>query len=413
MNDLARIRHVRVATPQGASGDLSSGPDRYLFTYAAQAGAASEISLLMPHRAEQYASPGLHPIFQMNLPEGYVLEQLRNRIAKSTPLDPMLLLALTGREAAIGRVRVEAPELDASFAAGDGKGESLKNILAWDGAEDLFNALAQRYLLRTGVSGVQPKLLVPEMPDAAVAGKASLPTSDLIVKSGGADYPGLAVNEYVCMLAVREAGLPVPEFHLSDNHQLFVMRRFDRTADGASLGFEDMAALMGKGAQEKYDSSYERVARCVELFCAEDQQLAGLAQLFDQVALSCILGNGDAHLKNFGVLYSDPSQNDVRLAPVYDVVNTTAYLPDDQLALSLGGSKSLFASRVHLLEFATRCRIDEPVARITRLLEVVETVLGREQGLLKIIPQVNTALKHSLEIFAARFTPTRSRNTRQ
>ena len=95
MNDLARIRHVRVATPQGPSGDLSSGQDRYLFTCAAQAGAASEISLLMPHRAEQYASPGLHPIFQMNLPEGYVLEQLRNRIAKSTPLDPMLLFRLS------------------------------------------------------------------------------------------------------------------------------------------------------------------------------------------------------------------------------------------------------------------------------------------------------------------------------
>ena len=405
MTDLARIRHVRVATPQGESGELSSEAERYLFSYSSRAAGAQEISLLMPHRAEQYASPALHPIFQMNLPEGYVLEQLRNRFAKSTPLDPMLLLALTGREAAIGRVRVEAPELEASLAGsqGAGNGESLKHILAWDGAEDLFRELTQRYLLRTGVSGVQPKLLVPEMPDVPVLGKASLPTSDLIVKSGGADYPGLAVNEYVCMSAVREAGLPVPEFHLSDNHQLFVMRRFDRTPDGTSLGFEDMAALMGKGAQEKYDSSYERVARCIELFCAEDQQLAGLAQLFDQMALSCILGNGDAHLKNFGVLYSDPSQNDVRLAPVYDVVNTTAYLPDDQLALTLGGSKSLVASRLHLLEFAARCRIDEPVARITRLLEVVETVLGREQGLLKTIPEVNAALKQAFDVFAIRF----------
>lgn len=404
MTELANVRHARVSTPQGDSGVLAFEDGRYLFTYSADAPAPADISLLMPQRAEQYASPTLHPIFQMNLPEGYVLEQLRNRLAKATPLDPMLLLALTGREAAIGRVRVEAPKLEASLGESrhTGKGESLKSILAWDGAENLFTALAQRYLFRTGVSGVQPKLLVPELPELAIAGKASIATSDLIVKSGGADFPGLAVNEYVCMSAVKEAGLPVPEFHLSDNHQLFVMRRFDRLPDASSLGFEDMAALMGKGTSEKYDSSYERVARCVELFCAEDQHVSGLAQLFDQVALSCVLGNGDAHLKNFGVLYSDPSQNDVRLAPAYDIVNTTAYIRDDQLALTLGGSKSLFASRLHLLEFASRCRVDEPAVRISRLLEAVERVLAQKRDLLATVPGVHAALKESFDGFARR-----------
>nr|MBP8098248.1 HipA N-terminal domain-containing protein [Arenimonas sp.] len=230
MAELAGVRHALVSTPQANSGMLASEDGRYLFTYSPDAPPAADISLLMPHRADQYASPTLHPIFQMNLPEGYVLEQLRNRLAKATPLDPMLLLALTGREAAIGRVRIEAPALEASLGESrhTDKGESLKSILAWDGAENLFDALAQRYLFRTGVSGVQPKLLVPELPESAIAGKTSIATSDLIVKSGGADFPGLAVNEYVCMLAVKEAGLPVPEFHLSDNHQLFVMRRFDR-----------------------------------------------------------------------------------------------------------------------------------------------------------------------------------------
>ena len=405
MAELAGVRHARVSTPQGDSGGLAFEDGRYLFTYSPDVPSAAQISLLMPHRAEQYASLALHPIFQMNLPEGYVLEQLRNRLAKATPLDPMLLLALTGREAAIGRVRVEAPALEASL--GDsrhaGKGESLKSILAWDGAEDLFNTLAQRYLFRTGVSGVQPKLLVPEMPELAIAGKAAIATSDLIVKSGGADCPGLAVNEYVCMSAVKAAGLPVPEFYLSDNHQLFVMRRFDRLPDASSWGFEDMAALMGKGTSEKYDSSYERVARCVELFCAEDQHVAGLAQLFDQVTLSCILGNGDAHLKNFGVLYSDPSQNDVRLAPAYDIVNTTAYMRDDQLALTLGGSKSLFASRLHLLEFASRCRVAEPAVRTTQLLEAVESVLVHKRDLLATVPGVRIALKQSFDGFASRF----------
>ena len=72
-------------------------------------------------------------------------------------------------------------------------------------------------------------------------------------------------------------------------------------------------------------------------------------------------GNGDAHLKNFGVLYADPTDKDVRMSPAYDLVNTTAYIRNDSLALTLGSSKSLFASRKHLLEFGHRCGMGAPV----------------------------------------------------
>lgn len=158
-----------------------------MFGYRADAPRAAEISLLMPHRIAQYATRELAPIFQMNLPEGYVLDRLRQRLAKATPIDPMLLLALTGREAAIGRVHVRAPPaLSERLAPASQPGERLSQILAWDGAEDLFEELARRYLLRSGISGVQPKLLVPEAPESD--GKVSLATAELIVKSGGTDY---------------------------------------------------------------------------------------------------------------------------------------------------------------------------------------------------------------------------------
>jgi serine/threonine-protein kinase HipA len=403
MTSPLRIDHLEVATPQGTSGTLAVEAGRYLFGYGRDVPRAAEISLLMPHRIGQYESPELHPIFQMNMPEGYVLEHLRNRVAKATPVDPMLLLALTARDASIGRVHVHPPEglLQAlGLPLADGRGERLQEILAWDGAGNLFDELAQRYLFRTGISGVQPKLLVPE---ELPPGKVSLATSDLIVKSGGGDYAGLAINEFVCMSALQRAGVPVPEFFLSDNHELFVMRRFDRTVDGDALGFEEMAVLMGKGAAQKYQGSYEQVARFVELFCAPERHIAALAQLFDQVALSCILGNGDAHLKNFGVLYSDPTSRDVRLAPAYDVVNTTAYLPDDSLALTLSGSKSLFASRVHLMDFAKRCRVDEPRQRIEALLAAVEQEIEAQRDLLIVEPIVDKGLRGAFEIFARHF----------
>ena len=398
-----RIDHLKVATPQGVSGVLATESGDYLFGYLAKASRSSEISLLMPHRIEHYVSRELHPIFQMNLPEGYLLESLRNRVAKATPHDPMLLLALTGRESSIGRVHVQAPDGLPALSGvqpGQGGGERLEQILAWDGAENLFDELAQRYLLRSGISGVQPKLLVPEEPPV---GKASLTTSDVIVKSGGGDYPGLAVNEYICMCAARRAGIPVPEFFLSDNRQLFAMRRFDRTPDGAALGFEEAVVLMGMGAARKYDGSYEKIARIVELFCAPARRLQALTQLFDQVALSCIIGNGDAHLKNFGVLYSDPTCEDVWLAPAYDLVSTTAYIPEDSLALTLGGSKSLFASRVHLIDFGKRCSVADPRNRILELLDAVESELKEQVALLETEPQVRTGLLAALEGFAGRF----------
>ncbi len=86
--------HVDVSTPQGASGTLQHAVD-YLFGYEVGASAHAEISLTMPRRAPQYVSAELHPIFQMNLPEGYVLDELRRRFAKASSLAPMLLLALT------------------------------------------------------------------------------------------------------------------------------------------------------------------------------------------------------------------------------------------------------------------------------------------------------------------------------
>lgn len=390
-----------VCTPAGTSGLLALEAGNYLFGYDRDAARESEISLLMPRRVEQYTRPDLHPIFQMSLPEGYVLESLRNRFAKRAVFDPMLLLAMTGSDSPIGRVRVQAPpdlftSLDASRASG---GERLDEILAWRGPENLFEELAQRYLLRTGVSGVQPKVLVPEVEP----GKASMTTSDLIVKSGGAEFPGLAVNEFVCMSSAQIAGLQVPEFHLSKDRQLFVMRRFDRDGKGVPLGFEEVLVLMGKAAAQKYTGSYESIARFLKLFCSPEYQGPALAQLFDQVALSCMIGNGDAHLKNFGVLYTDPATQDVRMAPAYDLVCTTAYIAGDSLALTLGGSKRLDPPVERLLEFARNCAVLDPKARLRELLAAVERTLTEHQGLLETEPLVQRGLHAAWQSAAGRF----------
>jgi serine/threonine-protein kinase HipA len=96
----------------------------------------------------------------------------------------------------------------------------------------------------------------------------------------------------------------------------------------------------------------ERIAQFVSL----EHQRAACEQFFLTVALSCAIGNGDAHLKNFAVLYENP-EAPVRLAPSYDLVCTTLYQAHDVLALTLDDSKS-FPNRERLTTFAhTTCNL--------------------------------------------------------
>jgi serine/threonine-protein kinase HipA len=395
------ITALQVKTPQGESGTLRTGKSDYIFRYADQTPAAAALSLTMPVRVDEYRHPALHPVFQMNLPEGYVLEQLRNRLAKTSKLDPMLLLALTGSTSPIGRIFVHSEAIDALVQGeAPNRGEKLDEILAWDGTEDLFVDLVERYILRAGISGVQPKVLVPEQLPAE---RFTTNTSDLIIKSGREEFPHLAINEFLCMSIAKEAGLPVPEFFLSKNMQLFVVRRFDRDDQLNPLGFEDMAALMGLSAEQKYEKSYSHIAKAVRLYCPTEHLRSSLDQLFDTVALSCIVGNGDAHLKNFGLLYTDPTQRDSRLAPVYDIVNTTAYIPEDSLALELAGNKSFFAARQSILDFAATCDIEEPRERIRRLLAAVETVMNKNTEYAQRAPAILKAIEDSSDPFKKAF----------
>lgn len=393
---------LRVATPGGESGKIFNSAGDYVFRYHESADAHAAISLLMPVRLDDYRHRDLHPIFQMNLPEGYVLEQLHNRLAKVANVDPMLLLALSGSSSPIGRVAVSSAEVDALLRRQQFPGERLEEILTWDGADDIFAGLVDRYILRAGISGVQPKVLVPEAPSSTPQPFTSK-TSDLIIKSGRDEFPGLAINEFLCMSVAKDVGIPVPEFYLSDNTKLFVMRRFDRDEQLDPIGFEDMAALMGLAAEQKYSKSYAAIAKAIRLFCPPEQVQGSLAQLFAMVSLSCIVGNGDAHLKNFGLLYSDPSQRDARLAPAYDIVNTTAYIPEDVLALDLCGSKSLFASRQGLMDFADTCDVARPKEIIQEQLQALERVLARSAELCEQAPSVEGAIRQSAGPFIRTF----------
>jgi serine/threonine-protein kinase HipA len=157
------------------------------------------------------------------------------------------------------------------------------------------------------------------------------------------------------------------------------MKRFDCAADGSLLGFEDMCCLQALGTSQKYGSSYERVARTLSNFVSGEFLQAAREQFFASLVLSCMVRNGDAHLKNFGVLYERPG-GAIRMAPLYDVVTTTAYLRQDVPALTLAGTKKWW-SRKMLEKFAVT-HLALPVGRIGHIFETVAEAVTATRGMI-------------------------------
>jgi serine/threonine-protein kinase HipA len=325
------------------------------------------ISLTMPPRPEGWKSNQLPPALAMNLPEGFLRQRVIERFGKVMEIDDMNLLAVTSTRTA-GRVWASIP---GGPAAEPGKPLSLRDILAHRGTEALFDELLERYAT-SPISGVQPKVVVPERAGTSAASleKSAAKSPDLIVKSAGADYPGLAENEYICMSIARHAGLETPAFWLSEDRKLFVIRRFDMGANGY-LGFEDLAALTGRHPQRKYDGSYADVAKAIGLNVASIARASSLEALFRLMVVNCLIRNGDAHLKNFGVLYGDPGSagRDARIAPVYDLISSTVYIRNDVLALSMGGSKAWPGRRVLERFGKDACELQRPARIIDEVIE--------------------------------------------
>lgn len=339
--------------------------DSYFFNYLPDTPVERIVSLTMPYRLQSWVSEReLHPIFQMNLTEGALREAIRNAFAKVVAVDDIALLRITGGNQ-IGRNRFSLP--DSGIPMINEKPESLDDILTYPDAVELFNELMARHAEHSGISGIQPKVILEATERATVTAAA------YIVKSWGNEYPQLAANEYFCMTAVKLAGLPAPEFSLSENGGLYVMKRFDLTEDGENLGFEDFCSLQALGTDRKYDSSYERVARTIKEFVSTEHLASAREQLFATLVLSSMVRNGDAHLKNFGILYRHPD-GPVTLAPVYDIVTTTAYLRKDVPALHLAGTKKWWSRKI-LERFAVRS-LSLSARQTTRIIErVAEAVL--------------------------------------
>jgi len=380
-----RLKALYVGTSDGLSGLLVK-QSQHIFTYAPPAVVPLDqrkaIALSMPVVAESYQSSPIFPVFQTSLPEGFLRDRIVERFSKTMRMDDMALLALAGGSR-IGRLRLSTSE---EMPADDLGSESLKDVLQAEGSEDLFQDLCDKYLITSsGISGVQPKVVLNAVDDVSpalpapgpgaaakskpsIGEKSTLRGKKLIVKTAGDDYPGLAENEFHCLSIARLAEIPVPAFWLSADKKRLAVQRFDIDEPfGHALGFEDMVSLQGKVNDQKYEGSYEQIAIAIERNASPQLAYASLKEFFEALVLSIIVRNGDAHLKNFGLLYTDPSSDDCRLSPLFDVICTTIYLPRDQMALKLARTKS-WPDRKTLIQFGLEhCHVEHAGKMLDRI----------------------------------------------
>lgn len=302
------------------SGSLSFENEQYVFNY--KESASDVVSLTMPIRSASWNSKKLHPIFQMNMPEGALKETIKNHFSKIQVMDDINFLKLIGPYM-LGRVKFE--KIPSNIE--DLKLDDILNT----SSQNLFDELLKKFAIRSGVSGVQPKLLLQ------AHDKTTMKFEHFIVKSWEKNYPNLALNEYFCMKACSYANLPTPEFYISDDFKMFIMKRFD-IKDDKYLGFEDMCVLTARGTEQKYDGSYEECVRVIKDIVSATKRKESLKIFFKAMIMNHLLKNGDGHLKNYGILYKTDFK-DSYLAPIYDVITTTIYLKNDIPALRLSNGK--------------------------------------------------------------------------
>ena len=267
-----------------------------------------------------------------------------------------------------------------------------------DDDEDLFHKLLENFLNQSAIAGVQPKVLAP------LFDKINLTTKEYIVKSFSSEFPHLGENEYFCMRAVGYAGIKTPNFWLSENKKLFIVEKFTYQKDlDQFYGFEEFCVLFGFTKEKKYSGSYEKIAKSITAISTQRDE--DFLSFFKIIVMSYLLKNGDAHLKNFGIMYNS-DKTERFLAPAYDIVNTAVYLPKDKPALTLNGKK-IWNNREELIGFGIQyCFLDEKIANshfdicidaVERIIEEMEYYIEENSNFREFGEKFLKILRFSLE----------------
>jgi len=317
-----------------------------------------EDHLHQPHRSQTH----LPPFFSALLPEGGLRELVARR-ARVHPDREAALIAILGKDLP-GAVIVEPTSevdddpLTESEAPPEVRPEPLRFSLA--GVQLKFSVL-----YRAGGRG-------PTLPLDGAGG-------NWIAKLPSETYPGVPEIEYAVARWASHVGISVPDVRLVDlgdienlpvqldpRSKVFLSRRFDRPDERPRVHQEDLTQVTNVRRDARYGTlGYASLARIVRSVAGEQD----LDEVVRRLVFNVLIGNGDAHLKNWSLVY--PDQIHARLSPAYDLVPTIVYLPADKLALNLARENRF--DQITLAHFERlAAKVDVSPARVTAL--VRETV---------------------------------------
>ena len=298
-----------------------------------------------PHSEQIMAEPWarnqrLHPTLSNLLPEG----SLRELIAQELKIhadNEFHLFTYLGEDlpGALVAEPMEPKDVPNSVLTTHGKAKAVE-----------FNKITRQN--KFSLAGVQMKFSMKEKDGRYNLSKGD-ELGDWIIKTPSTKHKDVPVNEYTVMKLASLVGVDIPEIKLVELDKLdnlpqinlpneklaFAIKRFDRD-DDVRIHMEDFAQVLVKYPQQKYNSaSYEQIGRILYQFSGDG--LIDAQQLARRLLVNILLANGDAHLKNWSLLYSD--QVTPRLSPAYDIVTTSVYIDNErQYALNLGKTKDWY-----------------------------------------------------------------------
>jgi serine/threonine-protein kinase HipA len=206
---------------------------------------------------------------------------------------------------------------------------------------------------------------------------------DWIVKLPSPRFKAVPENEYAMMTLARAVGIDVPDVQLVPTSEIgglpanlpeafgqsLAVRRFDRPRPGARVHIEDFAQVFVVYPENKYkNASFGSIARVLWLEAGEQ----AIIEYTRRLAFNTLIGNGDAHLKNWSLIYRDGRT--VSLSPAYDLVATVPYIAGDRLALSLGDTKEFTKVNVErIARFAEKAGL--PVRMVVKVARDTATAI--------------------------------------
>ncbi len=359
-------------------GDLS-------FTYRANwlnDAKATRISCSLPLQQGSFKRSDCHAFFGGILPE----ENQRKIIAKNLGIsakNDFSMLEKIGGECAgalsfIAHGETLNPQNRDYHELTD---SALSNILKELPSKPL---LAGEQGIRLSLAGVQDKLALYVEEEKFFIPLNNAPSTHILKPNFGV-YHDVIFNEAFCLDLAKQAGLPVAESTLKKTGDIdyLLIKRYDRAFQSAESSSkkimrvhqEDFCQALGISSENKYQNEGgPSLKKCFSLIRAESSTpVIDLEKMINAIIFNYLIGNCDAHGKNFSLLYLDRLQ----LAPLYDLVCTLYYKNLSQkMAMKLGGEYQINVIGVkHFDALAEEIDFSKPQLH-KRILELIDALIS-------------------------------------